>query len=325
MSQLLTIVVPTYNRAANLALLLEALESELFEQPDVLVVIGDNASADETPRVTEKFKLSFPATKVLRHASNLGADENFCKCLDNVDTQFVWLLGDDDLPKKGVIRQVLSILNAQKPDLLYLPTEWVPEVTGLLQGSKVDQVTVANCSKLKFAAEVNVWTTFISGMIFNLEKLKSFSPSPDIRRFFGTYLVQLGWVLPLLDKGEVFLIANEQCVLATVGNSGGYPAFNVFGSNFLSLIVEFFGADSDISKSVLHRHCLGFLPGLVWGMRFGNTKTNFSKVDWETLKRSTGGGAIFWILLTPVMFFPKLAAYPSFLLARFMSRSYRKL
>ena len=47
---LLTIAIPTYNRSEDLAGLLEVLEPQLAEFPQVEVLVSDNASTDDTPR-----------------------------------------------------------------------------------------------------------------------------------------------------------------------------------------------------------------------------------------------------------------------------------
>ena len=49
---LLTIAIPTFNRAAQLRVLLEALEPQIAGRPEVEVFVSDNASTDETPQVT---------------------------------------------------------------------------------------------------------------------------------------------------------------------------------------------------------------------------------------------------------------------------------
>jgi abequosyltransferase len=46
---LLTIAIPTYNRAGYLKELLSILADQLKDEPRVELIISDNASPDETP------------------------------------------------------------------------------------------------------------------------------------------------------------------------------------------------------------------------------------------------------------------------------------
>ncbi len=88
--KLLTIIVPTYNRAECVALLLDALRAEIAPVQDrVDVIVGDNASTDRTAEVTATFAVSCSAGRVLRHAENVGPDENFCRCLDAAASSIV--------------------------------------------------------------------------------------------------------------------------------------------------------------------------------------------------------------------------------------------
>ncbi len=74
---LLTIAVPTYNRAGCLSFLLTALQRELVGLEDrVGLIVGDNASTDATPEVTSALQAALPTATVLRHAINVGAEEN---------------------------------------------------------------------------------------------------------------------------------------------------------------------------------------------------------------------------------------------------------
>ena len=60
-TQLLTIIVPTYNRAANLQVLLNALwiECALLNE-SIVVVVSDNASVDNTQEVVSLMQAKWP-------------------------------------------------------------------------------------------------------------------------------------------------------------------------------------------------------------------------------------------------------------------------
>lgn len=267
---LLTIIVPTYNRARCLSLLLRTLAHQLKGlHGRVEVTIGDNASTDETPDVTHTFLQEWPSAKILRHSTNVGADENFCRCVDQVTTRYFWIIGDDDLPKCGVVPALISLLERQDADILYLNSEWRPVILNAADGEPFTKFNVQTLGRDAFARAINVWVTFISGMVVNRERLYALNPGLDIRRFAGTCLVQLGWVLPLLMSGSVFKICRKPCLLATSENTGGYSLFKVFGSNFPAILDAVCGPNSRVNLVISIQLRWVYIPRLIKGTRFG--------------------------------------------------------
>ena len=265
---LLTLIVPTYNRAGFVERLLGVLEQDLADLPQVRVVVGDNASTDDTPRVVQACRARQPAWVFLRHASNLGPDENFCRCLEQVQTPYFWIMGDDDLPREGCIREVLRLLGEHRPDLLYLRSEWRPDLGGVR--SRIPATATSSWrvhDRESFARAVNVWMTFISGMVVNLETLRSTPGAPDIRQYTGTSLVQLGWVLPVLMQGRTFITVRDPWILATSENTGGYKLLTVFGVNLVKVVESACGADTPVSRRILRVLLWSYLPGLLWSVR----------------------------------------------------------
>lgn len=267
MSRLLTIIVPTYNRATCLGTLLDALTVELQGFEDrVDVVIGDNASADGTPAVTAAFASRWAATRVLRHAENLGPDENFCRCVEAVDTSYFWIIGDDDLPRAGALPALLEMLDTHQPDLVYLSSRWTQTLSSYEEAGRLNSLEATSMGRRDFARRVHVWTTFISGSIVK----RSLAPNASLRQFTGSLLVQLGWILGALRQGRRFVHVASPCVLATSGNSGGYGVLKVFGNNFQRVTREALSFDADqraMAEDIIRRASIAFLPDLVWGFR----------------------------------------------------------
>lgn len=267
MTRLLTIIVPTYNRAHCLAMLLDALSMELKGFEDRIdVIIGDNASADGTPAVTSEFASRWAATRVLRHTENLGPDENFCRCVEAVRTSYFWIIGDDDLPRAGAISALVTMLDTHQPDLVYLSSRWTKTLRSHEEAGRLTSLEGASMGRRDFARHVHVWTTFISGAIVR----RSLAPDASLRQFTGSLLVQLGWILGALRQGRRFIHVASPCVLATSGNSGGYGVLKVFGENFQRVTREALAADVDqraMAEDIVRRASIAFLPDLVWSVR----------------------------------------------------------
>jgi len=317
---LLTLIVPTYNRADCLEALLKALVTELRGLEDqVRVIVGDNASVDRTPMLTAAFYDAYRSCEVLRHASNLGADENFCHCVEKVDTRYFWIMGDDDLPKAGVIRLLVDLLRRETPDLVFLGAESREVLNGHEPDRPVTALAPVRVSRMAFARKVHVNATFISTMVVNRETYRSSADPAPLRRFTGTSLVQLGWVFGVLRTGSRFMYLNPKCVLSMRGNSGGYAMLKVFGQNFAAIVEKAFGAEAGISRAIIRRCAIMHLPGVVWGLRFDRIGDFDYEEPSSTLRPQLHSFLSYWLLLVPISSLPKLLAWFPLKIARGLS------
>ncbi|MFB2567017.1 glycosyltransferase [Rhizobium sp. IMFF44] len=118
---LLSVVVSTYNRAnwlnKSLPLVLEAAKRRL---QDVEVLVVDNESSDNTPEVVAPF-MDLPFFRYHRNEKNVGMLGNLSVSSRLARGEFVWILGDDDLVKEGVIARVVDTIKSHpRSELIYL-------------------------------------------------------------------------------------------------------------------------------------------------------------------------------------------------------------
>jgi glycosyltransferase involved in cell wall biosynthesis len=321
---LLTIAVPTYNRAANLRCLLEVLEHELLEiRDDVMVLVFDNASDDETVQVLSDFSSKWPNSRFTRNSSNIGGDANICECADACQSKYLWIMGDDDLPKRGVVGQVLGLLREETPDLIYLRSEWTVKITPQSFLAPAGELSYNLMNREAFARRVHVWFTFISGIIVNMSLLLAAVGRPAIRRYRDTCFVQLGWVLNTLKFGSRFIYINGTCVVATSNNSGGYGLSSVFGVNYSGVVSDVFGRNAPMSRILIGRNLICYFPGLLWQSRFKKIGDYKPEDPWPQLRRELASYPAFWLLVTPIGRLPHPLAWPFFQAARVVARLVR--
>lgn len=318
---ILTIAIPSYNRADSLELLLNTLLRELQGlEGRVAVVIGDNASDDRTPDVTAAFAAAWPETCVIRQKQNLGMDGNFCACAAEVDTNYFWMTGDDDLPRAGAVRALISLLENEKPDLVYVASQWLPDIPNNDPDHPVTKLAAVSLDRLAFARRTNVWTTYLSGMIVRTPDLVK---QPELlRKYSGSHLSQLAWVLPWLLHGSRFVYVVTPCVLAKQGNTGGYRVLQVFGGYFPEIVRQVLsGNDRNVAlqKAILKRTALGYLPALVLGMR-RSTLGRFEQENAANVLRPQFGRSLaYFLLLRPIGHAPLPLARVAVLAARLLA------
>ncbi len=94
---LLSVCIPTYNRAAFLS---ECLDSLAHINPkyweDVEVIVSDNASTDNTGEVVDRYRQWIPL-RYFRNESNIGGERNFFSAASHGAAGHVWVFGDDDV------------------------------------------------------------------------------------------------------------------------------------------------------------------------------------------------------------------------------------
>ncbi|MBT2287731.1 glycosyltransferase [Paenibacillus albidus] len=107
---LLSICIPTYNRASNLDTCLQSIFSQIGDCPLIEVDVSDNASTDDTPHVVERYMEDYSNLRYSRNDSNLGADRNILSVTDHARGIFIKLQGDDDFFIDHSLLPLLSIL-----------------------------------------------------------------------------------------------------------------------------------------------------------------------------------------------------------------------
>jgi len=109
-SSRVTVLVPTYNRAATLR---RAIDSVLAQtHRDLKVLISDNASPDDTPAVGEAYERADPRVRYVRQPHNITPVPNFSWLLSHADTEFVLMVADDDWLAPDYVERCLAVMDA---------------------------------------------------------------------------------------------------------------------------------------------------------------------------------------------------------------------
>jgi glycosyltransferase involved in cell wall biosynthesis len=109
MNTKVTVGIPVFNGEKYLP---EALKSVADQTHHVdCLLICDNNSTDNTIKIVEKFILDNPKLTVELHRNkvNIGADDNFNKCMELCSTKFLVLLGADDRLKPYAVEKQLEL------------------------------------------------------------------------------------------------------------------------------------------------------------------------------------------------------------------------
>lgn len=126
-SPVLSICIPTYNRADYIGETLESIARQVTAE--VEVVIADNASTDNTSEIVESFRSRLPHLVYSRSATNEGFAANFFRAASLASGEYAWLLGSDDIVGPGMLRRALEELASGDSLYIYDRTETDRELT----------------------------------------------------------------------------------------------------------------------------------------------------------------------------------------------------
>ena len=117
----ITIAIPTYNRKNTLHEGLLRLIELKKEIPHLVILVSDNASIDGTKEMVETIILQ-EDVRYLRSEVNLGIAGNQRAIFNVCDTDYLWIISDDDLIDLLNAKQLLNII--QKTDYCLVATNY---------------------------------------------------------------------------------------------------------------------------------------------------------------------------------------------------------
>lgn len=171
---LVSVVIPTYNRAEYLRVAIASVLSQTYENFELLVL--DNCSQDHTQEVVESF--SDPRIKYLRHQCNIGALANWTYGISWANGKYLSILGDDDLYCKDFLINRVKLLT-ENPSAIVVFSPYVHiDMNGGLVGSYnfdiKDNAHVITGKDLMNAVRGFSW--FLGSSLYVLEEIKALWP-----------------------------------------------------------------------------------------------------------------------------------------------------
>lgn len=121
---LLSLCVPTYNRARYLDSLLGALAGQLQDFPYAYeIVVSDNGSTDATPQVVARHAGTLPI-RSLRHPETIGCYPNVVHVMMQARGRYMMYLADDDCVLGAALADTVAALEAD-PDCAIAYAPWL--------------------------------------------------------------------------------------------------------------------------------------------------------------------------------------------------------
>ncbi len=311
----LSLCVPTYNRAALLAQGLRAIFDQIDPEEAVRleVLVLDNASPDNTPAVIEQARQRSPHVplRVVRHSENTGMDGNFMAAITEARGRFVYLVSDDDVLLPGAVTKLLYLIR-EHPDFdgfclnartfFHNPEEETPAWFPL-----AEDVTIWNKDEALELLETSVG--FLSSLAFNKSRIAERLEAGYYRDKIGTSFVQVFMFLDVLASNKGFIVLAQPLLAQRADNSPLDNYFRVFvtGINAVMTYAEQVGYSQKgicriKSKNLVYaRHFVSRVKIYGHGAELWPSRRDAI----QRLFRMYGFNPYLWLVVVPLMFFPR--------------------
>lgn len=302
---LLTIAIPTWNRAPFLAELLQVLQAQRATLPpdSVELLVCDNHADDETPEVVESMQRPGLPIRHVRHAENLGSDRNVAACHNLARGRYVWILGDDDLPLEGYLLRLLDLLAGGEVALLHMrPYGFEKDPLAELPYSR--NVWRSDSAARDFVRHVGAQITLLSAIIYNRRSCGDV----DAETFCGSNLVHVNLYLLATRRPGRYIRDRRYGLAYRKNNGGGYDFSKVFVSNLHAILLqhEAQGLDRALRPALERRMLTQYFPQHVMMQRrrpsidLAAARERFRAVHARYLR--------YWVLVEPIFALPRGAA-----------------
>ena len=242
MNPTLSICIPTYNHAKDLAAMLKNLISLPSFADEVEIVISDNASTDATQSVGERFAADHPGKiRYFRNAENVR-DANFGIALSHGTGKFLKLANDTLLFSETGLRQMIDAVrrhsSSNEPPIIFFSN----------QSKQQKQVT---CDSLDaFVREVSFQSTWIGS--FGIWKT-DFDKLQDFGRMSNLQLSQFDVICrTIADRKQTEVFNFKFAESYPRPNKGDYNLAQIFGINYFTILSPYTTTGA-ISSKTIHR------------------------------------------------------------------------
>lgn len=198
---LLSIAIPTWNRARILEKLLDNVSRQAEEfKGKVEICVSNNGSTDDTREVVLNFQKKYPGLiRYNENKENTGFDRNMLKSMDMAEGSFVWTFGDDDKMIENCLSEVFRFIEKNykgdtglivlKSEAYFIDKQTGEKVVCYDDGSSKNQPEVYAIDRKDIIGLLSPDLGFISTLIFNNRIVKKvFEEDKDIiEKAVGTY------------------------------------------------------------------------------------------------------------------------------------------
>ncbi len=241
MAPVLTLAIPTYNRADILNETLRRIVNDPACDERVEIIVSDNCSTDHTAQVVA----GYPSVKYYRNEENIR-DANFTRLLGYGTGIYLKLVNDTVRFEAGKIEKMITVIlqmDRSKNNLLFYEDCFV---------NRGCQIEVTDREEL--LKQVSFYTTWTAN--FGAWR-DDFMALEEKDRYVSTQFLQVDWTYRLASNGKpTIVVFDHYFTIVALNNKGSYNLFDTFINKYLRLLrdCDFSCGTLWVEKYRLYRH-----------------------------------------------------------------------
>lgn len=313
---LLTIAIPTYNRAENLRATLREFVVQIDQAvlAEVEIVVSDNCSTDATPQVCADVAAAHPALRLryFRNATNLGFDGNVNTLFGHAQGRYVWTFSDDDKPSPQALTHVMDMLRQREIRFAYV--NYQVSVDGQCLPSRFGVGPDRWLPARDVLKTIRFSNSLISACLFSRQAWLDAEPG----RYVGSLWIHFFMAREVLQAGQGLIMGQPMFMMVQSGLEKSRAEKRCEGSDQIEYymqahlkFVEYahelprFGFDDETCALA---QSLGQREDLHQVVNFKLTAQGYAPLQliktWGRLRQYRGSTLRFWCVTTPLLFAP---------------------
>ncbi|MCX8503201.1 MAG: glycosyltransferase family 2 protein [Beijerinckiaceae bacterium] len=259
MIPVLTIAIPTWNRAVYLERCLSRIHDEatIIDLGSIEILVCDNSSFDATSEILQQFVQIGLCLRIIRNSENIGSDRNIAQCFNEARGEYVLILGDDDLLCRGTLKWLVERTQERKYGVIcYKSYGFKANADEEMPFESGRDIIFDNAGD--FLAGIGSLSTLISACVVR----KSILTGVDAISFVGGNLVQVHLVISAAIASSINLYSTKRRVACGRNYAVAYDFFDVFVRQFGLILDKYKGeglGPFDVDR-IERRMLISFFP-----------------------------------------------------------------
>lgn len=264
----LNIAIPTYKRPEQLVDCINSIAKQIEKYREcVSITIFDDSLSDINNDVINSAKSKYDIKlDYYKNKINYGIDGNIDNCLSSGDSEYILVLGEDDVLMPNALKIIIGMIEEYSPEIVYTSYVYLSNDKKRIIKSPLD---IKGRQDPQIFIERNLWAIgFIGSVVVRRNFLLR-----NTNKYIGSYFNHVGRISANLQEGDVIvasefpLVGNRSDDLSSTTWSKSYydvlfgferlmiqlSVDTIFGDSFISALASFRNAFGYLS---LHRICL---------------------------------------------------------------------
>ena len=247
--KLLTIVIPTRNRAKFLHNTLYNLLNDLEYYIEIIIIDGN--SADNTKEVVDSFILQNHYIKYFKLIDGKGFDFELDFGIKECTTKYCWMFSDDDLVSGKDVNKLLNRIQILKDyDLILINSSiYNVDFTKIISDKFIETPDCEGNNANDLFDKFISYLSFFGGCIIN----RNYWISSNAKRYFGSLFVHIGVIFSTKNINWYWI--NDPIIKIRYGNaSWSNNALEIWLTFWPNLLTEL----HEIDKNLIQRKIKNF-------------------------------------------------------------------